>query len=127
MSAYHRNVLVERFRAGGGELPHTVVVGIGAGWYEDIKELRRRGCFVERDGDLWRMDLDTVPEREPVDVGGAGGDALLSRVLSEGGSPDAAASSPDTDPDPQVEGETVPLFEAPAKAASPYDPNVEAA
>lgn len=121
MSAYHQNVLVERFVQGGGELPHSVVVGIGGDdWYEDIKALRRRGCRIERDGNRWFLDLDELPVS---DVGRAGDH------YDEGTHPtavDAApvAGSPDIDPDGEVEGEPA-LFEALRSVASHYD--VEAA
>ena len=123
MSAYHRRALADEFAERGGTLTSTQIAAFaGFGWRRDLADMLRHGYpLVESPTDLWHLDLERLPESEAPDVGRAGDGALLSGARSEGGSPDAVASSPDADTHPQVEGEAPALFEAPVKAGSPYD------
>ena len=130
MSAYHSRI-VEEFRQHGGTLTGPqLAAAVGRLWPKDIHEMRKaRYLIVEDAAGLWHLDLEALPE---LDAGRAGGTTEAEdRTHVHVGSASCvhgdakAASSPGIDPDPQVEGETPVLFEAPVKAASPYD--VEAA
>lgn len=119
MSALHHKRIVDEFRRTGGTLTGPQVAAVvGFGWRRDLHEMRRAGyLLVEDAAGLWHLDLEELPE---LDAGRAV-DAGPSMSVCE-----RVDGSPGTDPDPQVEGETPPLFETEQPSPpTPYD--VEAA
>lgn len=133
MTAFHHKRIVDEFRRCGGTLTGPqIAAAVGFGWRRDIHEMRKAGyLLVEDAAGLFHLDLEALPDagRAAVeDPPCADGEAAARGPEAHpAGFPakDIDSSSPGTVPDPQVEGETPALFEAPAKAASPYD--VEAA
>jgi hypothetical protein len=134
MSAFHHSLIVEEFQKHDGKLSAGQLArAVGFGWRQDIHEMRRaRYLIVEDPADLFHLDLEELPDVGRAAVEGppcADGDAAGPEAHPAGfPAKDIDSSSPGTDRDPQVEGETpLPLDIEERRPASPYDPSVEAA